>query len=114
MKRTYSAIFIDFVFLEPLLAILLGALALYETHGGLVVSPEAQVDLAVALLIGVATTVVILISLWTFLYLRLPQLDMAAGRKVAWAIALLVAAPLAVPIFFWRHLRHEFQPPANP
>lgn len=113
MKRTYSSYLVDLLVLEPLLAIVLMMLAVIALKGTFA-TPDVSVDLAVGLLFGGATTVMLLLGLWAFVYIRLPKLAIGGLSKASWAIALLLLAPFALPIFYWRYLRHEFASPSPP
>lgn len=107
MKRSLSSRFIDLVVLEPLLFLL--ALAVVTRLPGLA-APDLPVDLAVGLLVGSAATVINLLGLWLFVYIRLPGLQFGGFAKILWALALFLGAPVSIPWFYWRFLRKEFLP----
>lgn len=103
MKRSLSSHLVDWIVLEPLL--FLGLMALLAARG-----PASSVDLAVAVVVGTAGTLINLLGLWLFVYICLWRMAMPAASKAVWAIALFVLAPVAIPAFHWRHLRRDFQP----
>lgn len=107
MKRSFSSRFIDFVVLEPLLFLLF--LAIVVRVPG-VATPDMAVDLAVGLLVGSAATVINLLGLWIFVYIRLPGMALGMATKALWALVLFLGAPVSLPWFYWRFLRHEFLP----
>ncbi len=106
MKRSLSSRLIDVMVLEPLL--FMGLLAIASRLPG--ISP---VDLAVGLLIGSAATVINVLGLWLFVYIRLPAMEIGGMAKVLWGLVLFVGAPVSIPWFYWRFLRREFLPGAQ-
>lgn len=111
MKRSLSSRLIDLVVLEPLLFLL--AMAVVSRLPG-IATPEIPVDLAVGFLVGSAATVINLLGLWLFVYIRLPYMEFGGLTKVLWALVLLLGAPVSIPWFYWRFLRKEFLPPSPP
>ncbi|HEY9855214.1 MAG TPA: hypothetical protein V6D05_05705 [Stenomitos sp.] len=107
MKRSLSSRLIDLVVLEPLLFLVI--LAVVSRLPGLA-APEVSVDLAVGLLVGSAATVINLLGLWIFVYIRLPGMAFGGATKALWALVLFLGAPVSLPWFYWRFLRHEFLP----
>lgn len=107
MKRSFSSRLIDVVVLEPLLFLVL--LAIVSRLPGLA-TPEVPVDLAVGLVVGTAATAINLLGLWLFVYIRLPGMAFGGATKALWALVLLLGAPVSLPWFYWRFLRHEFLP----
>lgn len=107
MKRSLSSRLIDVVVLEPLL--FMGLLAIVSRLPGLA-GPEFPVDLAVGLLVGSAATIINLLGLWLFVYIRLPAMEIGGMAKVLWGLVLFLGAPVSIPWFYWRFLRHEFLP----
>lgn len=107
MKRSFSSRLIDVMVLEPLLFMLLVAVV---SRLPVLAGPELPVDLAVGLLVGAAATVINLLGLWLFVYIRLPAMDLGGTAKVLWALVLLLGAPVSIPWFYWRFLRREFLP----
>lgn len=111
MKRSKSSYVIDGIVLEPLVASFFGG-SLLLFPGLMRVFTPWLVDFAVFMVVGTVATLIIQFGLWVYVFIQLPRLEMKAGEKAGWAIALLLLAPLTTPTFFWRFLRHEFLPDA--
>ena len=48
-------------------------------------------------------TMIVALALWIYALVRLQRPDFQDPRRPLWLVALLFAAPVALPFFFWRH-----------